>query len=412
MKSILRIFLIVVTLTAAYSCSSNRRMTRFEIDYMVSEADRMIVLEDLDSAALLINDLARHEPEDTMVLWRQGLINRDLGSVEGRIKSERAFRKLVKINPKSSKYHLELAKTLIARTFEMQGRSELARAIELDPTNVEAHLLLTYLYRRPFFVDDDRDRGDSARFVLEQLLQAKPASDSGLILLAELCAVRDQPDSVEQAAFKVLGADSTSKQANMVMGYADYRRGKFESAARYFDRGLAQYGFHGARRLRIDTLLDPTAEHPTKYVVLPPAFRDSLREAVWFELDLDPTTPVNERRVEHYARVWLANLLYSDRRHDVVGWKTDMGETLIRLGLPDDRLRAKIHSGHTGGVPAWYWYYTSTAFPCTLAFVDHMLSGNFRFPFSYSDHTGSSRDECQQGDCLFELPANSTGVDV
>lgn len=390
MKNLLRIFLIAITLTAAYSCSSNRRMTRFEVDYMVGEADRMIVLDDLDSAALVINDLARHEPNDTLVLWRQGLINRDLETVEGRIQSERAFRKLVKINPKNAKYHLELAKTLIAQSFEMNGRSELAWAIELDPTNVEAYLLLTHLYRRPFFIDDDRDRGDSARFVLEQLLRNKPTSDSGLTMLAEVCAVRNQLDSAEQAATKVLKADSTAKQANLVMGYADYRRDKFESAARYFERGVAQMdSTERAGYESILYLIPP--QNATKYTVLPPNVRDSLREALWFEIDLDPTTSVNERRVEHYARVWLANLLYSDRRYGVAGWTTDMGETLIRLGMPDDRYRAKIQSGPTNGVPAWYWYYTSTEFPCTLAFVDHMLSGNFRFPFSYSDNTGSSR---------------------
>lgn len=390
MKNLLRTFLIVVTLAAAYSCSNNRRMTRFEVDYMVGEADRMIVLDDLDSAALVINDLARHEPYDTLVLWRQGLINRDLETVEGRIQSERAFRKLVKINPKNARYHLELAKTLIAQSFEMNGRSELAWAIELDPTNVEAYLLLTHLYRRPFFVDDDRDRGDSARFVLEQLLRNRPLSDSGLTMLAELCAVRNQLDSAEQAAMRVLETDSTAKQANLVMGYADYRRDRFASAARYFERGLAQMdSTERAGYESILYLIPP--QNATRFMVLPPDVRDSLSEAVWFEIDLDPTTAVNERRVEHYARVWLANLLYSDLRYGITGWTTDMGETLIRLGLPDDRYRAKIQSGHSNGVPAWYWYYTSTEFPCTLAFVDHMLSGNFRFPFSYSDNTGSSR---------------------
>lgn len=410
MKNLLRIFLLVITLAAAYSCSSNRRMTRFEVDYMVGEADRMIVLDDLDSAALVINDLARHEPHDTLVLWRQGLINRDLETVEGRIQSERAFRKLVKINPKNARYHLELAKTLIAQSFEMNGRSELAWAIELDPTNVEAYLLLTHLYRRPFFVDDDRDRGDSARFVLEQLLRNAPTSDSGLTLLAELCAVRNQLDSAEQAATRVLENDSTAKQANLVMGYADYRRDRFASAARYFKRGLAQMdSTERAGYESILYLIPP--QNATKYMVLPPGVRDSLTEAVWFEIDLDPTTAVNERRVEHYARVWLANLLYSDRRYGVAGWKTDMGETLIRLGMPDDRYRAKVLSGHTNGVPAWYWYYTSTEFPCTLAFVDHMLSGNFRFPFSYSDNTGSSRANASKEIAYLnyrQLPQEST----
>lgn len=357
---------------------------------MVSEADRMIVLDDLDSAALLINDLARQEPEDTSILWRQGVINRELGTVEGRIKSERAFRKLVKSDSKNAKYHLELAKTLIAQSFEMQGRSELAWAIELDPTLDEAYLLMTHLYRRPFFINDDRERSDSARFILAQLLLTKPASDSGLVLLAELCAVRNQFDSAAWAASRVLEIDSTAKQANMVMGYADYMRERFETAAGFFERGLAQMdSTERAGYESILYLIPP--QNASRFIHQLPAKRDSLREELWFQIDLDPTTAVNERRVEHYARVWLANLLYSDSRYGVIGWTTDMGETLIRLGLPDDRHRAKIQSGRTNGVPAWYWYYTSTEFPCTLAFVDHMLSGTFRFPFSYSDNTGSSR---------------------
>ena len=390
MKIILRIIIAGILLVAAYACSSNRRMSRFEIDYMVSETDRMIVLDDLDSAALLINDLARKTPDDTLVLFRQGIINRQLETVEGRIKSERAFRKLVRINSNNAVYHLELAKTLIEQSFEMEGRGQLAWAIEIDPLLEEAYLLMARLYRRPFFLDNDRDRADSALYVLTQLLKAAPDSDSGKVILAELCAARGELDSAETAAQNVLRSDSTAIEPNMVMGYVRYRREQFESAARYFDKGLAEMdSLERSGYESILYLIPP--QNASKFTTLPAAKRDSLRRDFWFEVDVDPTTPVNERQVEHYARVWLANLLYSDSRWDVTGWTTDMGETLIRLGAPDDRQRGKILSGKSNGVPTWYWYYTSTAYPCTLAFVDHMLSGTYRFPFAYSDNTGSSR---------------------
>ncbi|MGB5107771.1 MAG: GWxTD domain-containing protein [Candidatus Zixiibacteriota bacterium] len=390
MKISLRIVIIGALLVAAYACSSSRRMSRFEIDYMVAETDRMIVLDDLDSAALLINDLARKTPDDTLVLFRQGIINRQLETVEGRIKSERAFRELAGIDSKNARYHLELGKTLIAQSFEMEGRGQLAWAIDLDPTLEEAYLLMARLYRRPYFVDDDSDRADSALYILGRLLKAAPKSDSGLIILAELCAARGELDSAETAANEVLKTNSSSKQPNMVMGYVQYRRERFESAARYFEKGLAEMdSLERSGYESILYLIPP--QNASKFTTLSPERRESLRREFWFEVDVDPTTPVNERQVEHYARVWLANLLYTDSRWDVTGWTTDMGETLIRLGAPDERQRGKILSGKSNGAPTWYWYYTSTEYPCTLAFVDHMMSGTYRFPFAYSDNTGSAR---------------------
>jgi hypothetical protein len=87
----------------------------------------------------------------------------------------------------------------------------------------------------------------------------------------------------------------------------------------------------------------------------------------------------------------MANLLFSDRRYDLEGWKTDMGETLIRLGPPDDRRRRHLPGDVSTSSPTWLWFYTTTNYPCTLGFVDHTLSGVFRFPFPHHDAFADSR---------------------
>ncbi len=386
----LRVVAVIVTLGIFLLSCSQRKMSDFELNYLTMSVDRMVVLDDLDSAALLINDLALQHPRDTAILMRQGLINRELGSVEGRRKSELAFRRLVQLEPKSALYHLELGKTLVAQTFEMEGRGELARSIDLDPENEEPYLIMADLYRRPYFINDYADFADSALEVLHSLLREDSDNVSALVRLSEISAVRGWVDSCRYFADQALSVDSSSLRSRLAKAYSAYRQSDPVAATRHFDYALSRLDSAGrAGYESLAYLIRP--DEISAYNKLPLARRDSLKLQLWLDLDNDPTTAVNERQVEHFARVWMANLIFSDERYDRDGWKTDMGETLIRLGLPDDRRRQRIHSSSVSGIPAWYWYYTTTTYPCTLAFVDHMLSGEFRFPFSYSDNTGSLR---------------------
>lgn len=387
-KRFLPLVAIGVVVLMACGCAQ-RKMTRFEIDYMVLEADRLVVLADLDSAAILLNELALRNPRDTMLLLRQGLINRELQTVEGRRKSETALKRLVEMYPKNPQYHIELAKTLIAQSYEMQGRGELARAIELEPDDETPYLILADLYRRPYFLNDFEDRRDSAIVVLKALVGQKPNSLAGLVRLAEVYGVSGKLDSAEVFAQRAYWLDTLAVRTNLALGYIHYGKRNFDEAAANFAIALAgmtdreRDGFES-----LEYLVSP--QHWPAVKQLSPARMDSLRTAFWFAADSDPTTRVNERQVEHYARVWQANLLFSDERGERAGWTTPMGETLIRLGWPDDR-RRRLAEVTGGTAPAWWWYYTTTQYPCTLAFVDHMLSGSYSYPFAYSDNLGSAR---------------------
>lgn len=185
-----RLFIGLGLLVSLLSCSGQRKLTRFEIDYLVGETDRMLILDDLDSAAHIINQLAREAPRDTSVLRRQGEINRELGSVEGRRKSANAFRQLLKRDRHNPQYRLELARTLIEQTYEQEARYHLSYAIDLDSAQEEPYLLLSELYRQPYFLKGFEEDGDSAEQVLKALVRNVPQSVAGWTRLSELKAIR------------------------------------------------------------------------------------------------------------------------------------------------------------------------------------------------------------------------------
>jgi GWxTD domain-containing protein len=383
-----RLAIVIVALVVA--CATQRQVSQFEIDHTLLRADTLLTRDQPDSAAALINELVRAVPNDTVLLWRQAEVNSQLESVEGRRKAARALRGLSEISPNDPRYHLNLAKVLIDQTRIGDARKELYRAIDLAPADEEASLILADQYLKPFFTKDDGDRADSAEQVLIRLITNNPKAVAGLSKLGGVEAVRGKIESARGHIKASLAIDSNAVEANLVMGYVSYQAKDFASAERFFTRALALMdSIETAGYRSIEYLIPPSSVR--YYRKMNTHERDSLEQKYWSMADLDPTTGPNERWVEHCARVWEANLCYSDPKNERIGWKTDMGETLIRLGRPDEKVRVRMGGSIVDATPVWFWQYRTVAYPCTLAFVDQMQSGNYTFPFPHRDNTGSFR---------------------
>jgi GWxTD domain-containing protein len=382
--------LAILVLAIVVACATQRPITKLEIDHTLARADTLLGRDQPDSAARLINELVRSVPADTFLLWRQAEVNTQLESVEGRRKAARALRKLSEASPRDPKYHLCLAKVLIDQTRNGDARKELYRAIELAPADEEPSIILADQYLKPFFSKEDEDFADSAEYVLKRLAAANPQALAGLSKLGGIEAVRLKIDSARTHLNAVLKIDSAHVAANLAMGYVCYQSKDFGGAASSFDRALARMDSTQSAGYRsIEYLIPPTSIR--FYRKMTAHERDSLERKYWSMADLDPTTSLNERQVEHCARVWEANLSYSDPKNERVGWRTDMGETLIRLGRPDEKVRVRVGGAIADVSLVWYWQYRTVAYPCTLAFVDQMQSGNYNFPFPNRDNTGTAR---------------------
>ena len=85
--------------------------------------------------------------------------------------------------------------------------------------------------------------------------------------------------------------------------------------------------------------------------------RDAFIDAFWQRRDPNPTTPQNEFREEHYARIVYANEFYG-RDTGRAGWRTDRGRFHIVLGPP----RTKEDFSHSNFLyPAELWFYNDPA---------------------------------------------------
>ncbi|MEM6645205.1 MAG: tetratricopeptide repeat protein [Bacteroidota bacterium] len=113
------------------------------------------------------------------------------------------------------------------------------------------------------------------------------------------------------------------------LGYAHFRAGNTESANESFEQALK---FMTPEELAAYTDLE---------LILPEDERDAYRAnpdayATKFWASQDPRflTTFNERRLEHFARLVYADLLYGAPQLGMRGWQTQRGQIHIRYGVP------------------------------------------------------------------------------
>lgn len=116
--------------------------------------------------------------------------------------------------------------------------------------------------------------------------------------------------------------------------------------------------------------------------------REEWLERFWIDLDPSPTTPENERKIEHEKRVRLARKHYGMDKEP--GWDK-RGETLIRWGVPSRRTRIFADIGfYRMTPPGEVWYYESL--DMLIRFHDFNLNGEFIYAI---EHYGRSPREDQ-----------------
>lgn len=115
----------------------------------------------------------------------------------------------------------------------------------------------------------------------------------------------------------------------MYLGLALYHLGDLEGAAGSFDEGLDRMPETDRVPFEELDLILPEQEKE-RYL----ADRSGYADKFWNSKDPRYLTRYNERKLEHYARLVYADLLYSAPDLDRRGWQTERGRILVRYGLP------------------------------------------------------------------------------
>ncbi|PQP33888.1 hypothetical protein C6A37_10610 [Desulfobacteraceae bacterium SEEP-SAG9] len=95
-------------------------------------------------------------------------------------KSISAFKKALEINPESSNSHFGLALAYYQNGFADElAEEEFLKAVDIDPTNIDARLYLSILY-------DDRGEIQKACHQLREILKIDPTNASARGLLEKI----------------------------------------------------------------------------------------------------------------------------------------------------------------------------------------------------------------------------------
>jgi GWxTD domain-containing protein len=338
------------------------------------------------------------------------------GTPRGRWLAARNMKQALRLDPRNADYHKMLAEIHFESTFWHYGVDELEVTLEIDEANSDARCRLGRAYLDHAVEEWQRKWFDKAKQELFKIDSSQPAYAVAARHLAQCHFNLGRPDSAV-TVLQTLPGDSLDADALLLLGMALSEQNRIKEAS-------------GAFFMALDTMDTETRNRYVSLELL--ATRDELKEisdarpdqleAVmleqWKRRDPNPATRVNERLVEHFARVAFADLHFGLPRLGRVGSETARGEVYIRYGRPlawyYDPLGSNMFTDETvlprpvlsefGTTPAddwqsetyfadpgeryrsrppkmtkprWVWRYPGFS----LNFEDTFLNGDYQFPF-------------------------------
>lgn len=325
-----------------------------------------------------------HYLEGKIYLDRDGIYNRRL--------SAESLKKAVKLEEDNPEYHYSLGQTFEKQGYFNNALREYHDAARLDSTDSRPLERISEINKRIGLRYDDEK-------YFKRSLKASSAA----------AAITDDPRNYyrQGAAFYQMGdyessagilkkgielcADpSEAGDLLLLLGTDLVRMGKFDSALVVFETArevMTEFAFFRMEDLRYLMSSDEYKkfESGSNYN------QTRIKKQYWGSVDPNPTTDVNERKLEHFSRYVHAQLTFSVPDKSIDGWRTKRGEMYIRYGRPTSMVFA-LGSGDVSS-PRWIWRYTQFPQPITLIFEDTFLNGDFDFPYPNKDWTVADYDK-------------------
>lgn len=308
---------------------------------------------------------------------------RGTGTVEGRQKARELFQKIRSRYNQDPRYHVELARTYLDGNRREEARKEFELAMQLDPGNMEARLLVVQTLRERTLRYWNAEEIADALPVIEETVALAPENMEArleyavCLQLAGMVAAHDRAPrslAVLQQTETALAIRPASSALRSLQAVALFDLGRPVEADRVFrevfgeadtevdgiwrdaptpDQWARKYVSrdgvtHDGATSDGATHDGATSDGSTRDSTTPEsAMHDSttpdttangtttVRDALdWSKLDPTPLTPVNEAQLEYWRRLVLADRFYGEPEKSLRGWMTPRGELFVRYGPP------------------------------------------------------------------------------
>jgi GWxTD domain-containing protein len=252
-------------------------------------------------------------------------------TLEQRHKAIEALEQAAKLAPGDLRVRSQLGHAYLDAGYNHDAKETFEHITELAPSDADAWEALGRVWKRDWVAMLAPKSRDKAVTYVEQAVRVEPSRATAWTLLALLYLERGDSERAQTAAAHALAAAPDSAPSALIAAVAAYEGGRLARSDSLFALGIARLPPRTAFRFRDFTPLVSRDDGETLLAEAPP-LREEAARRFWSVSDPDPTTQVNEAKVEYWTRVARATLLFSD------SWEPRWdrrAELYVRYGPPE-----------------------------------------------------------------------------
>ena len=310
------------------------------------------------------------------------------GGIDERRIALRELQEAVLLAPDDPRHRLAYGRLCLEAGFDKQARGSFERAAALDPRDGAARLGLGRVWKRDWLLFLEPSSLERAIEHLSAAVERDPGLCDAWVLLAPLLYEHGEAVPARAAAARACELFPGRAEARLAAAYLAYRAGQVTRAESLFT--LAIPG--------LSPLL--SLEDGEALAEMPPPMAGEFVRRFWSEADPDAGTPENEARLEYWARIAHASLVFLDPTQARWDARAELyvrygapGQTIYELaGLPPAQRPNKFDrfsydrfgNRHRIGEPMWYpmhsqvWDYPELGM--TVLLQDLLLSSRYELP--------------------------------
>ncbi len=212
---------------------------------------------------------------------------------------------------------------------EHDVRREIKKVLAIDPRYAPAYLLMGK------WVEEFEKDYEKAALYYAQYMGLRPDDPEGRKRLGAIYLRTKDYGRILEVLEDYAVQNPEDDQVLPILAQACMKLEAYDRAAAFFRDYLE--GADEAERVHYDDIrLVSPSKTLAAFDETPASGRRTFVEAFWSQQDPDLTTAANERRLEHYLRVWYARQNFSEGKQP---WD-QRGEVYIRFGEPNHRSRS------------------------------------------------------------------------
>ena len=235
----------------------------------------------------------------------------DQGTLEQRHKAIEALEQAAHLAPRDTAVLSRLARAYLDAGFSHDAKEAYEHIVTLAPGGADGWEGLGRVWKRDWLATLATASLEKSVHDFDEAVRRDPARAEVWTLLALLRLERGDTVLATRAAARALAAAPGAEGPLLAGGVLDYMGGRLVESDSLFTLALARMPRAIALRFRDLAPLLAGADGEALADLSPAEHAEAVRR-FWSESDPDPTTRVNEARLEFWTRIARASLLYSD----------------------------------------------------------------------------------------------------